>query len=60
MWRRRHKKLKDLKPALPVVTLAFTLAKMKAQTAGKTLSDVVPQAFVHVSCCSSRSTNKDN
>ena len=35
-------KLTDLKAASPVVTLAPTLAEMKAQTVGKTLSDVVP------------------
>ena len=35
-----------MKAASPVVTLAPTLAEMKAQTAGKTLTDVVPQALV--------------
>ena len=35
-----------MKAASPVVTLAPKLAEMKAQTAGKTLSDVVPQALV--------------
>ena len=39
--------LTDLKAASPLVTLAPTLAEMKAQTSGKkTLSDVVPQALV--------------
>ena len=32
--------------ALPVVALAPTLAEIKAQTAAKTLSDVVSKAFV--------------
>ena len=39
-------KLTYLKAASPVVTLAPTLAEMKAQTVGKPLSDVVPQALV--------------
>ena len=40
------KTLTDLKAASPVLTLAPTVAEMKAQTAAKkTLCDVVPQAM---------------
>ena len=58
MWTLRHRQkrwltvekvcetLTDLKAASPVVTLAPALAQMKAHRAGKTLSDVLPQALV--------------
>ena len=58
MWTLRHRRtrwltvkkvcetLTDLKAASPVVTLALSLAEMKAHTAGKTLRDVLPQALV--------------
>ena len=58
MWTLRHRRtrwltvekvcetLTDLKAASPVVTLALSLAEMKAHTAGKTLSYVLPQALV--------------
>ena len=35
-----------MKAASPLLTLAPTVAEMKAQTDGKTLSHVVPQAMV--------------
>ena len=58
MWTLRHRRkrwltvekvcetLTDLKAASPVVTLAPSLAEMKAHTPGKTLSYVLPQALV--------------
>ena len=36
----------DLRAASPVVTLTPKLAEMKAETAGKTLSDVEAQALL--------------
>jgi len=38
----------DLKAALPVVTLAPTLAEMEAERAGKTLSNVEAKALVNI------------
>ena len=58
IWTLRHRRtrwltvekvsetLTDLKAASPVVTLAPSLAEMKAHTAGKKLSHVLPQALV--------------
>ena len=39
MLGKNSKSLKDLKATSPVVSLAFTVAELKAKTAGKTQSD---------------------
>ena len=55
------KTLTDLKAASPVLTLAPTVAEMKAQTAGKnTVRCCAPGNGRNASCRSSRRSDKDN